>query len=295
MEYVEAEGNSIDDAIERALQLLGVSRDKVDVEIVSNATKGLFGLGGKKAVVRATMRAPLHVEDGDTEVEAAAKPPPEKQSAPTARDRGSRKKVRPSAATSAKGPKSSNISSEAAAKKEASTQEEHEDMSSEALAKEEPLSKESVEHARKVLEETVQLVGTEASVAIAPGKDVPQLNIDGDTSGLLIGRRGQTLDALEYFINRVASRDAGTTARLVVDSQGYRVRRRESLQELAQRLSDRARKRRKTVTMNPMSPRDRRIVHLALQDDPSIETRSSGKGYFRKLLIIPEGARAGRR
>ena len=117
----------------------------------------------------------------------------------------------------------------------------------------------------------------------------------GDSSGVLIGRRGQMLDALEYLLNRVAGRDEGGSARIVVDSENYRARRREALEELARRMGEQAKKKRKAVTLNPMSPRDRRIVHLILQEDSSLVTKSSGKGYFRKLIIIPAGMVKSRR
>ncbi len=242
MKQVEAEGNSIDDAIAKALRELGAERDQADIEILANATKGLFGLGGKKARVRATLRAPI----GERK-EEARETAPQQRAKPTAR---------------------------------------HADSGAARPRKE--IDEETLEHARTVLEQTALLIGTEASVEVQRDDLGISLQIRGDDSGILIGRRGQTLDALEYVINRVASRDTGHTTRLLVDSHGYRQRRRESLEALAQRMGERAESRGKTVTMNPMSPRDRRIVHLALQDNPAVETRSSGNGYFRKLLIIPE-------
>jgi spoIIIJ-associated protein len=119
--------------------------------------------------------------------------------------------------------------------------------------------------------------------------------LTGDTSGVLIGRRGQMLDALEYLLNRIAARDEGASARIVVDSENYRMRRRAALEELARRMGEQAKKKRKPVTLNPMSPRDRRIVHMILQEDTSVVTKSSGKGYFRKLIIIPAGMSKHRR
>jgi spoIIIJ-associated protein len=98
------------------------------------------------------------------------------------------------------------------------------------------------------------------------------------------------LDALEYLINRIVNRDEGASARLVIDSENYRARRRTSLEEMARRMGEQAKERGKPVTLNPMSPQDRRIVHLVLQADSSLTTKSSGKGYFRRLIIIPEGA-----
>jgi spoIIIJ-associated protein len=282
MEYVEAEGNSIDDAIERALQQLGVARDKVDVEIIANATKGLFGLGGKKAKVRATLRAPISLTDPAEQrrEEAAAR---RREASPTRAKRARSEQPR---RQRRERPQSANGNAREAGNGRP--------RAARAERDERPLveiSEDTLETARAVLENTVRLIGTEASVKVTRDDLGTCLEIDGDESGILIGRRGQTLDALEYMINRVASRDTRHTTHLVVDSQGYRQRRREALETLAQRMGERAEQRGKTVTMNPMSPRDRRIVHLALQDNPSLETRSAGNGYFRKLLIIPDARR----
>lgn len=273
MEYAEAEGNSIDEAIERALQELGVERERVDVEIIANATKGLFGLGGKKAKVRATLRNPISLHEpagNDAPSQTVETPAP---AAPRARDAKQSAPAKPAAAP----------------REKARPQRARRPQSEERPA--DDIDPATLEHARTVLERTVQLIGTEANVRVAVDELGTTLVIEGDDSGILIGRRGQTLDALEYVINRVASRDTRHTTHLVVDSHGYRQRRRESLEELAQRMGERAEERGKPVTMNPMSPRDRRIVHLALQGKPGLETRSSGDGYFRKLLIIPAGRR----
>lgn len=233
---IEVEGNSIDEAIDNALKLLGVTRDRVEIEILTNAARGLFGIGGRKARVRAALRAPIDaVVLPEVEGPVATKPAP-----------------RPAPAAGRET----------------------------ALA---------IEHAARMLQEIVNLMELPATVATRQEEEHVLFELTGDSSGILIGRRGQTLDALEYLLNRVVARD-GDSTRIVVDSQNYRARRRQSLEELARRMGEQAKKKRKAVTLNPMSPRDRRIVHLILQEDPSLSTKSSGKGYFRKLIIIPAGA-----
>lgn len=277
MEYVEAEGQSIDEAIERALQQLGVERARAEIEIVENATRGIFGIGGRKAKVRASLRTPLNL-DPETPPRPAPPPSPPQQPAPT-------EKIRP--ATQAAPPAPSKSAPRAPSSRRPTSG----DSASLKTAAPQAMDEKTIEQARKTLEEVVRLMGAEGSVEVRQDDEGPRLLINGDTSGVLIGRRGQTLDALEYFINRTLSREEDAGVHLAVDSQDYRARRRTALIDLAQRLGERARKRGKTVTLNPMSPRDRRIVHLALQGDPSLTTRSSGKGYFRKLLIIPGGER----
>jgi len=229
MDSVEAEGSSIDAAIDSALRMLGTTRDRVEVEILSNAARGLFGIGSRKARIRATLRKPI-------DADIAAPEPVPARAAPAA---GSTR---------------------------------------------------AVQHAREVLQDIVNHMGVEATVTASEDDDQISLELTGDTSGILIGRRGQMLDALEYVVNRIVSRDDAGSARISVDSQQYRLRRRESLEELARRMGMQAKRKGKAVTLNPMSPRDRRIVHLVLQDDTALVTKSSGKGYFRKLIIIPAGA-----
>jgi spoIIIJ-associated protein len=132
-------------------------------------------------------------------------------------------------------------------------------------------------------------MGMTVTVDIEPG-DAPDetvLQVRGDSTGVVIGRRGQTLDALEHLVNRMLGREEGAVGHVFVDAEGYRRRRQQSLAELAVRLAEKAKARGHAVTLNPLSPRDRRIIHLALRGDPAVVTRSQGTGYFRKLVIVP--------
>ncbi len=167
--------------------------------------------------------------------------------------------------------------------------------SGESVAQPVPVSKETGENACRVLSETLHLMGVEAPVSLDVQGTEAVINLEDTADGLLIGRKGQTLDALEYLLNRMIARGEEEEAHLVLDAEGYRERRRQSLESLALRLSERAKRRRKTVTLNPLSPRDRRVVHLALEDDPLVVTRSMGRGYFRRLSIVPEEAGNNRR
>jgi spoIIIJ-associated protein len=116
------------------------------------------------------------------------------------------------------------------------------------------------------------------------------INFEDVTGGLLIGRKGQTLDALEYLLNRIVTKNDDNEAHLLLDAAGYRERRRQNLESLAMRLGERAKRRRRTVTLSPLNPRDRRIIHLALEGDPLVTTKSMDRGYLRRLSIIPEEA-----
>jgi spoIIIJ-associated protein len=114
------------------------------------------------------------------------------------------------------------------------------------------------------------------------------LTIEGDTSGLLIGRKGKTLDALQYIVNKVANKDSEKKVKVVIDSENYRQRRIESLKELALKMGAKAKKAQKPVTTNPLNPHDRRIVHMTLKEEDGFDTRSRGEGLLKKVVIIPK-------
>ncbi|HEY2986881.1 MAG TPA: RNA-binding cell elongation regulator Jag/EloR [Candidatus Binatia bacterium] len=237
MDSVEAEGDTIDEAIANALKLLGVGRDRVTVDILSEAKKGLLGIGAKKARVRASLRKLV--------LQEAAEP---------RRVRETDREVTVSPA-------------EVAA---------------------------AAEKGQEVLAQILRLMGIDAAVDIKPGDTAAEviLAIQGDSGGLLIGQRGQTLEALQYLLTRIVSEARGPEGvQLEVDAENYRERRRKSLEDMALRLGEKAKRQRKTVTVDPLSAADRRVVHAALQDDPWLTTRSLGSGAYRRLLIIPEGDR----
>jgi spoIIIJ-associated protein len=239
MDFVESEGDSIDEAIDKALQSLGVSRDKVTVDVLSQGRKGIFGFGAQKAKVRATLR----------------------QSAATLRPAPPAETPAPRATTPAAPP-------------------------AEVTA--------TVDRAKAALTEILRLMGLNASIETRPSESGDEIVLDvrADNNALLIGRKGQTLEALEYLVIRIAGERPGSEgAHIVVDVENYRERRRKSLQDLALRMGEKAKRQRKIVTVDALSAADRRIIHAALQDDPWVTTRSLGQGPYRRLLIIPEGDR----
>ena len=236
MDYVETEGDTIDKAIDNALKLLGVERDKITVDILSEGKKGILGFGSQKARIRATLRK--------SAIDLRAS---EFQPAPVEEQRL--------------------VAAEAAA---------------------------MGQKAKEVLAEILNLMGISAEIELRPGEksDETVVEIRAENSGLLIGRKGQTLEALQYLVSRIAGERGGTEApHIVVDIENYRQRRRKSLEDMALRLGEKAKRQRKTVTVDALSAADRRIIHAALQDDPWVTTKSLGQGSYRRLLIIPEGDR----
>jgi spoIIIJ-associated protein len=237
MEFVEVEGETIDEAIEKALKVLGVERSKVTVDILEQGKKGILGIGARKARVRAALRkSPLMTNED----RAGERP----------------------------------------------------------QAREEKISQDEiaavVAKGKGVLAEVLRLVGVQATIEVKSGEIEEEiiLDIHGDNGALIIGHRGQTLEALQYLLTRIISDRQGREGpQLIVDTENYGARRRRSLQDMALRLGEKAKRQRKTVTIDALGAADRRVIHLALQDDPWLTTKSLGKGAYRRLLIIPEGAR----
>ncbi len=117
------------------------------------------------------------------------------------------------------------------------------------------------------------------------GKDL-YVSIDGPDMAVLIGRRGQTLDSLQYLVSLVVNKDRDDYVRVVLDTENYREKRKETLEKLANRLAYKARKMRKDIILEPMNPYERRIIHSALQGNPHVSTRSEGEEPFRKVIIF---------
>ena len=236
MDHVEIEGDTIEKAIENALKLLGVERDKITVDILSEGKKGILGFGSQKARILATLRkSAIDLRASESE------PAPVKEQ-PL-------------------------VAAEAAA---------------------------MGQKAKEVLAEILNLMGISAEVELRVGEksDETVVEIRTENSGLLIGRKGQTLEALQYLVSRIAGERGGMEGpHIVVDIENYRQRRRKGLEDMALRLGEKAKRQRKTVTVDALSAADRRIIHAALQDDPWVTTKSLGQGSYRRLLIIPEGDR----
>jgi spoIIIJ-associated protein len=159
------------------------------------------------------------------------------------------------------------------------------------ITKEEP--KPTVENnglkiAKEALENILSLIPMEGVTLRAQNTDgTIALEIEGDKSGLLIGRKGRTLDALQFIVNKIVNKTLQKRVQVVVDSENYRQRRKEFLIQMALKMGDKAKKTRKPASTNLLNPHERRIVHMALRDDASLETRSRGEGLLKKVFIMP--------
>lgn len=142
--------------------------------------------------------------------------------------------------------------------------------------------------ARETLQKILDLIPIPATIRVTQVEDNPVLNIEGDKSGLLIGRKGKTLDAIQYLLNKILNKTLDQKTNIMVDSENYRQRREEALTQMALKMGEKALLSRRPVTTNPLNPHDRRIVHLTLREDKRLDTKSRGDGLLKKVVIIPK-------
>ncbi len=262
MDNIEVSARTVSDAVEQALTQLGITEEQSDIVVLNEGSKGILGIGAEDARVKVSRKpAPMAANRKPVEVAASRKPAPApKPVEPPA-------PLLPTAESEPPEPKSTLTTGEMA------------------------------QVAKQVVLELLAAMGITAQVNlrnVAARADQPLdgenpivLDITGDDLGILIGRRGETLSALQMITNLIVGRRTHEWARLVVDVEGYRLRREETLRNLALRMADRVRYSRTPFTMEAMPPNERRIVHLTLQDNPYVTTESHGEGDDRKVTVSP--------
>ena len=289
MEGLEIEGKTIDEAIEKACERFQVSREKLNIEIISEGNPGFLGLGSRKARIRAGL---LSI---DMTLDAVFSEP--ETPIPGQRERMERSADEEAWGKATAGDKPSERSAlktrlevpSATARpvKKASKPAERPSPAKPQRAAPAEEGEAAAEKARQLLSGLLSRMQIESPVTVEETEEMILLNIQGDGSGLLIGKRGQNLDALQYILNKAIHHSANGHKMIVIDTEGYRKRREEALVALALRIGEKVKKTKKPVTVGHMNAHDRRIIHLAVQNDENLATRSRGEGEYRKILILP--------
>lgn len=261
MKSMEFSGRTVDEAIFHGLTEMGLTIDEVEIETLQSETKGLFGFGSKMAVVRLTERETPVVPDMEQYKKRNDERPPRRER----RERGDRRERDERRQRDERG-------SAAAADAQYDYSEE--------LAQQEP--------AAAFLLELLEKMSVEARVLAANTDNGLRLRIDSDSMGLLIGRRGETLDALQYLVSLHVNRGAKEYRRITLDTEGYRSRREETLCRLARKTASQVRATGRPVAMEPMNPYERRILHSALQGFRGVTTYSEGEEPNRRVIIAPD-------
>ena len=271
---IEIEEKSIDEAIEAACREFGVTRDKLNIDIISEGAGGFFGVGAKKAKIRASLLS-FDVEEiaiSETKKETKNKIEPRRKT---------ERKPEPFVS------KEESAVVKQAIIKQTEKREEAGDRSSGEVRGQVIDAASVAPRAQELLEGILQRMSFECNIAVNETAEKIILNIEGDGSGLLIGKRGQNIDALQYILNKAINKADKDRKMIMVDSEAYRKRREESLLGLAEKIREKVKKTKKPVSLSNMNAHDRRIIHLALQEDDSLVTKSRGEGEYRKIIILP--------
>lgn len=281
MRTVEEFGRTVEEAREKAFRALGIASAEdagVEVEVLDEGSPGNdLGWGRKFARVKVTRHSEPATASPESEPEEASVPPeadvedepaPRREARPAARKESSVRGATKSAGRTSR-PASRPASEEKRPRRSASD----EDVD---------------EAAHDLLDKMIDLMNINVSVEEEEGADGQTvLNIVGPDQGILIGKRGQTLDALQFILNLIVNKDLTERRRILLDAGGYRLRREKSLTDMALRLARRALEERVQIALEPMNPAERRIIHIALADDPDVETFSEGEEPERKVIISP--------
>ncbi len=276
---IEIEEKSIDDAIKAACREFGVTRDKLNIDIISEGAGGFFGVGAKKAKIRASLFSFDFEEIAavDTKITATDT---KKENKIEPRRKTERKHESPARKEQSPAMKQAEIKT--AAGQEQAMDSEAGEKRGQAMDAASPASR-----ARELLGGILQRMSFECNITVKETAERIILNIEGDGNGLLIGKRGQNIDALQYIINKAVNKAEKDRKMIMVDSEAYRERRKESLLELAEKIREKVKKTKKPVSLSNMNAHDRRIIHMALQEDDSLITKSRGEGEYRKIIILP--------
>ena len=271
MRSMEFSGRTVDEAIFHGLNEMGVTIDQVDIITVQSESKGIFGFGARNAIVRLVERETPVVPDF-----AAINEERREQREERRERRGDRKDDR----RGGRGDKRSDRRREQPREEQ------------EAPVEEVPYSKELAQEldSARFLQELLAKMGVNGTVSAFENEEGIKLKIDSDTDGLLIGRRGETLDALQYIVSLYENKDRKENGyrRISIDSVGYRARREDTLRRLARRNALKVAKSGRSFAMEPMNPYERRVIHSALQSFRGVTTHSEGEQPNRRVIITPE-------
>lgn len=273
-EYITVSAKTLDDAITDALVELGVTSDQLDYIVVEKGSAGFLGIGMKQAVIKARRKQ----EDPEPEEKKEEEIQPEEQTA--------KKEIKKDIRRPEKKKQKKSSHSDKNHREPAEHQEEPEDRNEEKVELV-PVEEITIETCKKFIQDVMEAMHME-NVEVTAEVDKEgalSINIDGKNMGILIGKRGQTLDSLQYLTNRVANKMQSGYVRVKLDTEDYRRRRKETLENLAKNIASKVKRTRRTVALEPMNPYERRIIHSALQSDPAVSTHSEGEEPYRRVVV----------
>lgn len=331
MKSIESSGKTVEDAVRAGLQQLGCDAADVTIDVLEAGRPGLFGMFGKLAKVRLTLkendldfempslsldsqktRAPKPEKKAEPKkAEKTEAPAPKNAEAPAVAPRKAEKTEAPEAAKAeeapaaeahaaeepaaeapaaeapvAEAPRAPRRSRSNRAEKAERAESRPEKKNDEPFVPSDP---ETLSEAGRIaydfLKNVTEKMGVQVAIRVTEEADHLSVAMMGDTLGILIGRRGDTLDALQYLVSLQVNKNREGYMRVSLDTENYRAKREEALTRLAQRMAARARKTGRKVTLEPMNPYERRVLHSALQNNPYVTTHSEGEEPYRRVVI----------
>ena len=324
-EYIRVSGKTVEDAVLEASIQLGTSSDNIEYRIIERETKGFLGIGAKKAVIEAKIKKSdeEYVEEvmGVTRKAAKKADKPKEKSREKEKEKDSkekgREKTEKKASASQQKPvkkekeekkkeekKSAAASAEEVREKEIREKVENiespaENDRAEKVEKTEKAEKPAKEHtpresadpavvksrAEEFLHAMFEAMDLDVNIETSFEDDCLSVDLSGDDMGVLIGKRGQTLDSIQYLTSLVVNKGKAAYVRVKVDTENYRERRKATLENLARNIAFKVKKTRRSIYLEPMNPYERRIIHSALQNDPYVTTHSEGEEPLRKVVV----------
>ena len=275
MDYSEKWGVDVEEAVKLALIDLKLSRDEVEVTVLEEPSKGFFGIGSKLAKVRVEKKKTEEEEIPPAKIVEEEKPQEKIQEKSQeklhAKERKANKKNNKGKRDNKNGERRNTVSNESSLNIEVVDKSQLKDVE----------EHEALDFLKDITEKMGLTLGFSAKV----GEDVVYIEMDGKDSGTVIGKRGQTLDAIQYLTSLVINKDSEKYIKVVVDAENYRAKRQKTLEQLANRLAAKVIKTKRYVRLEPMNPYERKIIHATLQHNPDINTRSEGEEPYRRVVI----------
>ena len=259
MDYIEVRAKTIDDAITDALVQLGVTSDRLDYEVIEKGSAGFLGINRKDAVIKARKKVVVPEKKEVVTETVAVKKPEKKQTAPVEKKESvPEKKV------------------EKSDKKEKSEK-------AAAPIDYAPL----VENVKSFLAQVFQAMELEVEIITKVDEENRMIDVEfkGSEMGMLIGKRGQTLDSLQYLTNLAVNKQSDSYVKVKLDTEDYRKRRKETLENLARNIAYKVKRTKRPVSLEPMNPFERRVIHSALQNDKYVSTHSEGEEPYRHVVV----------
>lgn len=282
MGEITVSAKTVDDAITEALIQLGVTSDMLEYDVIEKGSSGFLGIGSKQAVIRAWKKKTVEKEDELEELK-------EEIQEVISEVKGEEKAVKPEMKSEVKEKKPRREKKERKEKREKEPAEVKEVKETKPVQESKKLAKvqdETIAACEKFLTDVLHAMDMEVKISSRIDEEgALEIVMDGKNMGILIGKRGQTLDSLQYLTNRVANKTQDGYVRVKLDTEDYRRRRKETLENLAKNIAYKVKRTKKPVALEPMNPYERRIIHSALQADRYVTTHSEGEEPYRRVVV----------